>query len=101
MLSQGLSGLSKLASKEDSRAQRLLSKMYYQGLGVTQDIDSGKYWLTQAADNGHAEAADLVAQWQQAQALITTKNQEQHSIRRYQILLGIVAVVAILIVIFV
>lgn len=97
----GVEWVKQAASKEDSRAQRLLSKMYYQGLGVTQDIDSGKYWLTQAADNGHAEAADLVAQWQQAQALITTKNQEQHSIRRYQILLGIVAVVAILIVIFV
>lgn len=97
----GVEWVKQAASKEDSRAQRLLSKMYYQGLGVTQDIDSGKYWLTQAAENGHAEAADLVAQWQQAQALITTKNQEQHSIKRYQILLGIVSVIAILIVILV
>lgn len=97
----GVEWVKQAASKEDSRAQRLLSKMYYQGLGVTQDIDSGKYWLTQAAENGHAEAADLVTQWQQAQALITTKNQEQHSIKRYQILLGIVGVIAILIVIFV
>jgi len=97
----GAEWVKQAASKNDSRAQRLLSKMYYQGLGVTQDIDSGKYWLTQAADNGHAEAADLVTQWQQAQSLITTKNQEQHSIKRYQILLGIVAVIAILIVIFV
>ncbi|WP_201594903.1 tetratricopeptide repeat protein [Psychrobacter vallis] len=97
----GVEWVKQAASKEDSRAQRLLSKMYYQGLGVTQDIDSGKYWLTQAAENGHAEAADLVAQWQQAQALITTKNQEQHSIKRYQILLGIVGVIAILIVILV
>lgn len=87
------------ASKDDSRAQRLLSKMYYQGVGVKQDIDNGKYWLTQAAKNGHAEAADLVAHWQQAQDLISTQKREQNSIKRYQILLGAVAVMAILILI--
>ena len=87
------------ASKDDSRAQRLLSKMYYQGVGVTQDIDNGQYWLTQAAKNGHAEAADLVVHWEQAQDLISTQKQEQHSIKRYQILLGAVVVVALLILI--
>ena len=97
----GVEWVKQAASQDDSRAQRLLSKMYYQGLGVTQDIDNGKYWLTQAAKNGHAEAADLVAHWQQAQVLMTTKKQEQHSIKRYQILLGVVGVIALLILIFV
>lgn len=97
----GVEWVKKAAGKDDSRAQRLLSKMYYQGIGVTQDIDNGKYWLTQAAKNGHAEAADLVVHWQQAQDLISTQKQEQHSTKRYQILIGVIAIIAILILIFV
>lgn len=97
----GIEWIKKAASKDDSRAQRLLSRMYYQGIGVTQDIANGKYWLEQAAKNGHAEAADLVMNWQQAQALITTQKQEQHSVKRYQILIGAIAVIAILILILV
>lgn len=97
----GVEWVKQAASKDDSRAQRLLSKMYYQGVGVVQDINNGKYWLEQAAQNGHVEAASLVAQWQQAQALITTQKQEQHSIKRYQLLLAVVLVVAVLILIIV
>ncbi|GAA0802657.1 tetratricopeptide repeat protein [Psychrobacter piscatorii] len=97
----GVEWVKQVASKNDSRAQRLLSKLYYQGVGVPQDIDSGKYWLEQAADNGHIEAANLVSQWEQAQALITTQKQEQHSIKRYQLLFGAVIIVAVLILIIV
>ena len=95
----GAEWVKQAASKNDSRAQRLLSKMYYQGIGVTQDIENGQYWLTQAAKHGHAEAADLVAHWQQTQDLMSTQKREQHSIKRYQILLGAVAVIAMLILI--
>lgn len=95
----GVEWVNQAASKNDSRAQRLLSKMYYQGVGVSQDIDSGKYWLEQAADNGHAEAANLVQQWQQAQVLMTTQKQEQHSTKRYQLLFGAIIVVALLIIV--
>lgn len=97
----GVEWVKQAATQDDTRAQRLLSKMYYQGVGVTQDIDNGQYWLTQAAKNGHAEAADLMVHWQQAQELISTQKQEQYSVKRYQILLGVVAVIAILILIFV
>ena len=97
----GVEWVKQAASKNDSRAQRLLSKMYYQGVGVAQDIDTGKYWLEQAAENGHAEAASVVGQWQQAQALITTQKQEQHSMKRYQLLFAAILVVAILILIIV
>lgn len=93
----GAEWVKQAASKDDSRAQRLLSKMYYQGIGVPQDIANGKYWLEQAAKNGHAEAASVVSQWQQAQALITTQKQEQHSIKRYQLLFAAILVVAVLI----
>ncbi len=93
----GVEWVKQAASKNDSRAQRLLSKLYYQGFGVPQDMTNGKYWLEQAAENGHAEAASLVSQWQQAQALISTQKQEQHSLKRYQLLFAVIIVVAILI----
>lgn len=95
----GVEWVNQAAIKNDSRAQRLLSKMYYQGVGVSQDIDSGKYWLEQAADNGHAEAANLVKQWQQAEMLLTTQKQEQHSTKRYQLLIGAILAVALLIIV--
>ncbi|WP_201565410.1 tetratricopeptide repeat protein [Psychrobacter sp. CMS30] len=93
----GVEWVKQAASKDDSRAQRLLSKMYYQGFGVPQDMTNGKYWLEQAAKNGHAEAASLMSQWQQAQTLISTQKQEQHSLKRYQLLFAVIIVIAILI----
>ena len=93
----GVEWVKQAASKDDSRAQRLLSKLYYQGFSVPQDMTNGKYWLEQAAKNGHAEAASLMSQWQQAQTLISTQKQEQHSPKRYQLLFAVIIVIAILI----
>ncbi|MDX1788757.1 MAG: sel1 repeat family protein, partial [Psychrobacter sp.] len=96
-MESGVEWVKQAASKDDSRAQRLLSKLYYQGFGVPQDMSNGKYWLEQAAKNGHAEAASLISQWQQAQTLISTQKQEQHSLKRYQLLFAVIIVIAILI----
>jgi len=96
-MESGVEWVKQAASKDDSRAQRLLSKLYYQGFGVPQDMTNGKYWLEQAAKNGHAEAASLMSQWQQAQTLISTQKQEQHSLKRYQLLFAVIIVIAILI----
>ncbi len=97
----GVDWVKQAANDNDIRGQRLLSKMYYQGVGVPQDIKSGQYWLEEAAKNGHVEAAELVAAWQQAQGLITSQKQEQHSIKRYQILIAVVLAAAIFLVIFI
>ena len=97
----GVEWVKQAASKNDSRAQRLLSKMYYQGVGVIQDLEIGKHWLEEAAENGHTEAASLVGQWQQAQVLISTQKQEQHSLKRYQLLFAVIIVIALLIIILV
>lgn len=97
----GVAWVKQAASERDIRAQRFLSRLYYQGVGVPQDIDNGKYWLEQAAKNGHADAAMVVAQWQQAQVLMTTQKQEHNSIKRYQLLIGVVVVAALLLIIFV
>ena len=98
---KGISLVKQAANANDSRAQRLLSKLYYQGFGLTQDIDMGRYWLEQAADNGHPEAITLNKEWQQAQMLIETQKQEQHSFKRYQWLIGAIVVAALLLIIFV
>ncbi|MGM8899490.1 MULTISPECIES: tetratricopeptide repeat protein [unclassified Psychrobacter] len=97
----GTDWVKQAANSKDVRAQRLLSKMYYQGIGVPQEVSSGQYWLEEAAKNGHTEAADLVAKWQQAQTLITSQKQEQHSIKRYQVLVGVVVLGAILLIVFI
>ena len=101
----GVERIKQAANAQDSRAQRLLSRLYYQGsgqgFGVAQDMQSGRHWLEQAAKNGHSEAATLLAQWQQAQTLITTRQQEQHSTKRYQLLIIVVIIAAIALIILV
>ncbi len=96
----GIELVKQAANANDSRGQRLLSRLYYRGFGITQDIQSGRHWLEQAAKNGHSEAATLVAEWQQAQTLITTRQQEQHSTKRYQWLIIAVIIAAIALIIF-
>lgn len=93
--------LIKKAADSDSRAQRLLSRLYYQGLFVPQDLAIGKFWLEKAAENGHPDAIDVQSQWRQAEWLLTEKKQEQTSIKRYQIFIAIVVIAAILLVLFV
>lgn len=97
----GINWVKQAATAQDSRAQRLLSRLYYQGIGVAQDMNNGKHWLEQAAKTGHKDAAIIVTQWQQAQALIDNQKVEQHSIKRYQLLIGIVIIAALLLIIFV
>ena len=48
-IESGVEWVKQAASKDDSRAQRLLSKLYYQGFGVPQDMTNCKYWLEQAS----------------------------------------------------
>ena len=98
---KGVELIKQAANAKDSRAQRLLSRLYYQGVGVPQEITTGKYWLEQAAENGHPEAIMLNKEWQQAQLLIETQKQEQHSFKRYQLLIGAIAIAAILLILFV
>lgn len=85
----------------DSRAQRLLSRMYYQGAYLPQDMTQGQYWFEQAAANGHEEAAALTRDWQRAEALMLTQKQEQHSVKRYQILIAVIVIAALLLFVFV
>lgn len=98
-LAGGVSWVQKAAHLNDSRAQRLLSKLYYQGLGLDQDLTLGKHWLEQAAKNGHPDAQNLVSQWQQVAALTSVQKQEQLANKRYLILfIGLLVLVVLLVV---
>jgi|26BtaG_2_1085354.scaffolds.fasta_scaffold03075_2 hypothetical protein len=98
-LAAGALLVQKAASQDDARAQRLLSKLYYQGLGINQDLTLGKHWLEQAAKNGHPEAQHLVEQWQQVEALTSVQKQDQVSNKRYLLLfVGILVLVLLLVI---
>lgn len=97
-LAEGANWVQKAASRDDTRAQRLLSKLYYQGLGVSQDLTLGKHWLEQAAKNGHPEAQHLVEQWQQVEILTSVQQQEQVSNKRYLLLFVGIGLLALLLV---
>ena len=49
-----------LADNNNSNAQKLLSVMYLQGLGVPKDLSESNKWLRRAAANGDAEAMTLM-----------------------------------------
>lgn len=68
---QGIEWVKKAAQLQDSRAEKLLSKLYFSGEIVGINTEQGKYWLAQAAEHGHAEAKRL----QQSFALVSTLNE--------------------------
>lgn len=82
------------------RAQKLLSKLYYQGIGVQQDVVSGKHWLDKSAESGHPEAKKLQAQWQHMQWMQDEREQDVKSSKRYLIWAVVVLVFALLVMVF-
>lgn len=76
------------AKMGDARAQKLLSRLYYQGFdadngGVMRNQELGDMWLNKSAQNGHSEAQKLVAYMQQVQVLKEDYRSEQQSDKRY------------------
>lgn len=95
---QGLMLIQTAANAQDPRAMRMMSKLYYQGLGVNVDVNMGRHWLNLAADKGHEEAKNLIKQMDLAQMMIAERQEEIKSDDRLIKLMAAVAVVAILIV---
>ena len=48
------------AEKNISIAQSNIGKMYFNGLGVDEDLEEAKKWLSKAAENGAADAMTLL-----------------------------------------
>lgn len=94
--------LTKRASEAgDIRAQKLLSRLYYQGFraddgGVAMDVMLGEHWLKKSADGGHPEAKKVCAYMNQVEILKDSYRTEKASDKRYGMLLLGVSVGALL-----
>lgn len=65
------------AQMGDVRAQKLLSRLYYQGFapsdgGMAMDVSMGEHWLRKSADGGHPEAKKVCAYMNQVELLKMT-----------------------------
>lgn len=79
------------AEMGDMRAQKLLSRLYYQGFepnhgGMAMDVAMGEHWLRKAADNGHPEAKKVCAYMNQVEVLKDDYRAEVVSDKRYGML---------------
>lgn len=98
---QALALLEKSAEKNDCRAEKLLSKLYFQGEIVPMNRELANYWLRQAELHGHPEAKKIQNQIQLAQIL--QDNRKDEIIYQKRLLWGgiILIISAVLIIIFV
>lgn len=76
------------AQMGDVRAQKLLSRLYYQGFapndgGMAMDMSMGEHWLRKAADGGHPEAKKVCAYMNQVELLKNDHRTEMISDKRY------------------
>lgn len=76
------------AQMGDVRAQKLLSRLYYQGFapsdgGMAMDVSMGEHWLRKAADGGHPEAKKVCAYMNQVELLKNDHRTEMISDKRY------------------
>lgn len=57
---RAMSQLLPLATDGNAEAQYAVGYMYYYGLGVPQDTDSGFFWIKRSADQHFVPAADAL-----------------------------------------
>lgn len=89
------------AEMGDIRAQKLLSRLYYQGFGpndggMAMDVSMGEHWLRKSADGGHPEAKKVCAYMNQVELLKSDYRTEMVSDKRYGMLFIAVGVGAVL-----
>lgn len=85
---KALSLIKRSADLNDCRAQKLLSRLYYQGYqpdngGVAMQTELGELWLKKSADNGHPEAKKICAYMNQVELLKEDYRAEVVSDQRY------------------
>ncbi|RKW43384.1 MAG: sel1 repeat family protein [Moraxella sp.] len=98
--SKAVALIKKSAEMGDIRAQKLLSRLYYQGFdkdndGIAPDQNIGEYWLKKAADGGHIEARKVCAYMNQAEMLKNVSRNDQETNKKYGIIVGVVAAIMI------
>lgn len=87
------------ANAGDARAQKLLSKLYYQGYGCERDTDAAELWLSKAAENGHEGAKVVKSQFAHIQSLRAEQQDERKKDRYYLTAFLIVLAVMVLLVV--
>ena len=98
--SKAVALIKKSAEMGDIRAQKLLSRLYYQGFdkdhdGIAPNQNIGEYWLKKAADGGHIEARKVCAYMNQAEMLKNVSRNDQETNKKYGIIVGVVAAIMI------
>lgn len=82
----------------DVRAQKLLSRLYYQGLGVKPSTEMGKLWLDRAALGGHAEAKKLQMQMNLVKDMKSDYRAELQSDKKMYVMIGLAGLFFVLII---
>lgn len=90
---KAVSWVQRSAEAGDVRAQKLLSRLYYQGLGVNPSTDMGKLWLDRAAEGGHKEARVLRSQMNAVKAMSNDYRSEIKQDKRMYVMLAVAGVV--------
>lgn len=99
---KALTLIKRSADMNDMRAQKLLSRLYYQGYqpdngGVAMQTELGELWLRKSADNGHPEAKKVCAYMNQVELLKENRQADIASDQRY-LKWGIVIAITIILV---
>lgn len=85
------------AEMNDIRAMKLLSRLYYQGIGTNPSVEMGQLWLEKAATGGHPEAKKVQAQLSYISAMKQDAQLETQKDKKLYTVLGIAAVVLVLV----
>lgn len=89
------------AKQGDIRAAKALSKLYFAGDGVTPDMAQGRFWLTQAADDGHKGAQAVLASMAAADGLKQTQQADDQYLQRLAIATAVLVTIALVVIVFV
>lgn len=92
---QALALLQAAAKQQDSRAEKLLSKLYYAGHLLPQDSTQGEFWLEQAAAHGHTEALRMTQAIANLSVLQQTKQADNQYLKR--LIFGLIALLLLMV----
>ncbi|WP_410472470.1 tetratricopeptide repeat protein [Faucicola mancuniensis] len=95
---EGLKLVQQSAKLEDSRAEKLLSKLYFSGELVGVNTEQGKYWLMQSALHGHAEAQKLQQAFVMTDTLKQTRADDDDYLKKMAIGTAVLVLVALIII---
>ncbi len=101
-IAQGVELIKQSANAQDKRAMNTLSKMYYQGVeGVlASDSEQGKHWLEIASKGGHPDARKIHYEMRKTEMMISERNKEVETDKKYLYLFSVLALFVLLILIF-